>query len=47
VGHHDNVGTVIMEWEQNGWTLHTYSTAGMDGSLNYTVNHYLLFVRGT
>jgi hypothetical protein len=46
VGHHDNVGNAIMEWEQQGWRLHTYSSAGMGGSLNYTVNHYLLFVRG-
>jgi len=46
VGHHDSVGEVVMDWEKNGWKLHTYSTAGMGGSLNYTVNHYLLFFRG-
>jgi len=46
VGHHDNVGKAIMEWEQQGWRLHSYSTAGMGGALNYTVNHYLLFERG-
>jgi hypothetical protein len=46
VGHHDNVGKIIMEWEQQGWQLHTYSTAGMGGTYNYTVNHYLLFERG-
>jgi hypothetical protein len=46
VGHHDSIGGVIQQWEQNGWKLHTYCTAGMGGSLNYTVNHYLLFSRG-
>ncbi len=46
VGHHNQVGRVIMDFEQQGWRLHSYSTAGMGGSLNYTVNHYLLFVRG-
>jgi hypothetical protein len=46
VGHHDNVGRTIEEWEQQGWRLHSYTTAGMGGAFNYTVNHYLLFVRG-
>jgi hypothetical protein len=46
VGHHDNVGSVIEEWEKSGWRLHTYNTAGMGGTYNYTVNHYLLFVKG-
>jgi tRNA(Leu) C34 or U34 (ribose-2'-O)-methylase TrmL len=46
VGHHDNVGKTIEEWEKAGWRLHTYQTAGMGGAMNYTVNHYLLFVRG-
>jgi hypothetical protein len=45
VGHHDNVGQAIIDWEQQGWKLHTYSTAGMGGTWNYTVNHYLLFER--
>jgi hypothetical protein len=46
VGHHDEVGKAIMEWEQQGWRLHSYNTAGMGGTINYTVNHYLLFERG-
>jgi len=46
VGHHDNVGKVIEEWEKMGWHLHSYQTAGMGGAMNYTVNHYSLFERG-
>ena len=46
VGHHDEVGGVIAAWEAQGWRLHTYNTAGMGGTYNYTVNHYLLFFRG-
>jgi hypothetical protein len=46
VGHHNNVGKTIADWEAQGWQLHTYNTAGMGGTWNYTVNHYLLFVRG-
>jgi hypothetical protein len=45
-GHHDNVGKTIEEWEKAGWRLHAYQTAGMGGAINYTVNHYLLFVKG-
>jgi hypothetical protein len=46
VGHHDNVGSKIEEMEQQGWRLHSYQAAGMGGAYNYTVNHYLLFVKG-
>jgi hypothetical protein len=46
VGHHDNVGNKIAEMEQQGWRLHSYQAAGMGGAYNYTVNHYLLFVKG-
>jgi hypothetical protein len=46
IGHHEDVARVITEWELQGWHLHTYNTAGMGGAWNYTVNHYLLFVRG-
>jgi hypothetical protein len=46
VSHHDNVGRAITDWEAQGWRLHTYNTAGMGGAYNFTVNHYLLFVRG-
>jgi hypothetical protein len=42
VSHHDDVGKAIMEWEQQGWKLNSYNTAGMGGAWNYTVNHYLL-----
>jgi len=45
VSHHDEVGKAIMEWEQQGWRLNSYST-GMGGALSYIVNHYLLFERG-
>jgi len=45
VGHHENVGKVIEEWEKQGWRLHTYQAAGMGGAIHYTVNHYLLFER--
>jgi hypothetical protein len=31
VSHHDEVGKAIMEWEQQGWRLNSYSTAGMGG----------------
>jgi hypothetical protein len=46
VAHHNEVGKVIMDMEQQGWHLHAYTTAGMGGTLTYTVNHYLLFERG-
>ena len=46
VGHHDEVGKTIIEWEKQEWRLNSYSTAGMGGAFNYTVNHYLLFERG-
>ena len=43
--HHDDV-KAIMAWEQQGWRLNSYSTAGMGGALNYTVNRHLLFEKG-
>jgi len=46
VGHHENVGQVIEEWEKQGCRLHTYSTAGMREGFGMLVNHYLLFVKG-
>jgi hypothetical protein len=45
VGHHDNVGKVIEEWEKAGWRLHTYACAG-NASMTLGTNHYLLFVKG-
>jgi tRNA(Leu) C34 or U34 (ribose-2'-O)-methylase TrmL len=46
VKHHEGVGKTIEEWEKAGWRLYTYQTAGMGGTIDYTVNHYLLFVKG-
>jgi len=46
VGHHDNVGKVIEEWEKAGWHLHTYQAAGDVGMTTAFVNHYLLFEKG-
>ena len=44
VGHHDNVGKAIEEWEKAGWMLHTYTAAQMRAGLE--INHYLLFEKG-
>ncbi len=44
VGHHDEVGKAIQEWETAGWLLHTYCATGLGSYRN--VNHYLLFYRG-
>jgi hypothetical protein len=41
VSHHRNVGEKIEEWEENGWTLFSYTAAGNPGA----INHYLLFMR--
>jgi hypothetical protein len=46
VGHHDNVGKVIEEWEKAGWRLHTYQATGDVGPATAFVNHYLLFEKG-
>ncbi len=46
VGHHDNVGKAIEEWEKAGWQLHTYQAAGDVGMTTAFVNHYLLFEKG-
>ena len=42
VGHHDNVGKVIEQWEKAGWRLHTYQAT----AYRTDVNHYLLFEKG-
>lgn len=42
VGNHKNIGKVIEEWENAGWSLHTYACAG-NASLALGTNHYLLF----
>ena len=44
VGHHDEVGPAIQEWEAAGWRLHTYTATGLGSYRN--VNHYLLFTKG-
>ncbi len=46
VGHHDNVGKVVEEWEKEGWHLHTYQATGTVGAATAFVNHYLLFEKG-
>jgi hypothetical protein len=46
VGHHDNIGKTIEEWEKVGWRLHTYQATGDVGLTTSFVNHYLLFARG-
>ena len=46
VGHHDNVGKIIEEWEEKGWRLHTYQAVGDVGMATSFVNHYLLFEKG-
>lgn len=44
VDHHEKVGLIIQEANKDGWRLHTYTTAGPDGSWSgYAINHYLLF----
>ena len=45
VGHHDNVGKVIEEWEKAGWRLHAYACAG-NATVTMGTNHYLLFEKG-
>lgn len=42
VNHHANIGTAIENWEGNGWHLHSYTAAQLNGS---EINHYLLFER--
>ncbi|MFC1963052.1 hypothetical protein ACFLVL_00295 [Chloroflexota bacterium] len=46
VNHHKDIGRIIREYQENGWHLHTYQTAGM-GSVfgKSSVKHYLLFDR--
>jgi hypothetical protein len=39
VNHHNEVVPTIEKHQMEGWHLHTYQAAGMNGS----VNHYLLF----
>jgi len=46
VNHHNSVGLTIAEYQMDGWELHTYQAAGIEGNiLENGVNHYLLFVR--
>ena len=45
VGHHNDVGKVIEDWEKEGWHLHTYACAGNAAPVMGT-NHYLLFAKG-
>jgi hypothetical protein len=46
VKQHKNVSKTIVEYERNGWHLHTYQAAGLSGGpIRSFVNHYLLFER--
>jgi hypothetical protein len=42
LGHHNDVGRKIEEWENNGCVLHTYTAASFQSTV---VNHYLLFLK--
>ena len=42
VGHHKRIGDVIVEYQREGWRLHSYQAQGTPTM----VNHYLLFERG-
>jgi hypothetical protein len=42
VGHHKRIAETIIEYQRNGWSLHSYQTVGTPTM----VNHYLLFERG-
>ncbi|MFX0169248.1 MAG: hypothetical protein ACFE89_07830 [Candidatus Hodarchaeota archaeon] len=41
VNHHKDIANVIAKYNKEGWSLHTYTTAG---DPNW-INHYLLFQR--
>ena len=41
VGHHRKIAGVIEEYQNEGWSLHTYQTTGQTND----VKHYLLFKR--
>jgi hypothetical protein len=42
LGHHNDVGRRIEEWESNGWMLYGYTAASFQSTV---VNHYLLFFK--
>jgi len=46
VKHHNDIGKVIEEYQNNGWTLHTYQATGIGHTVAYNANHYLLFEKG-
>jgi hypothetical protein len=43
IEHHDHVGPVIIQWEAQGWRLHTYKTAafGEAGAVKLTTTYSL------
>jgi hypothetical protein len=44
VGHHNDIGKVIEEYQKNGWHLHTYqATTTLASLVAPVVSHYLLF----
>ena len=46
LGNHKDIGRTIIEWEKNGWKLHTYQAQRNLTFVNPEY-HYLLFVRET
>ncbi len=46
LGRHEDVGRTIMDWEKNGWKLHTYQAQRIITLVNPEY-HYLLFERET
>jgi len=46
LNHHKDVGPTIMNYQKNGWQLHTYQATGIHWNMGANgVNHYLLFER--
>jgi hypothetical protein len=44
VGHHNDIGKVIEEYQKNGWHFHTYqATTTLASLVAPVVSHYLLF----
>jgi hypothetical protein len=48
LGHHNDIGKTIEQWQNAGWRLHSYEAVGspapmLSGSF---IKHYLLFEKG-
>ena len=46
LGNHKDIGRTIIEWEKNGWKLHTYQAQRNPTFVNPEY-HYVLFERET